>query len=210
MFDFNKVEDFDRHISLSIPSYENLSRMIVQFSEYFLEEGKSVIDLGCSTGKHLKLMSKIEGVDYIGIDNSDLIPRTGEHIMFEKGDLGDVTLPENQFSLILSIFTLQFLKSDKRRRLLDEVSKGLCKGGAFIVAEKVFCSSAKAQSLIDSCHREVKADNFSPEEILKKEWQLRQNMKIKNEHELLFELECIGEVQPIWRCFNFVAYLVIK
>lgn len=212
MFDFNQVENFDRHISLSIPSYEYLTRMIMQFSEYFLEEGKDVLDIGCSTGKHLKLMKKIKGVRYVGVDNSSLCPPITEcqHILFEKLDASDLFIEENSHSLILSIFTLQFMDSTRRARTLERVKKGLCSGGAFIVAEKVFCETGKIQSIVDSAHREVKADNFTSDEIMKKEWQLRQNMKIKTESELMIELLEIGDVQQIWRAFNFVAYLVIK
>lgn len=212
MFDFNQVENFDRHISLSIPSYEYLTRMILQFSEYFLEEGKDVLDIGCSTGKHLKLMKKIKGVRYVGVDNSSLCPPITEcqNIQFEKLDASGLFIEKDSHSLILSIFTLQFMDSTRRARTLDRIKTGLCSGGAFIVAEKVFCTGAKMQSLVDSAHREVKSDNFTAEEIMQKEWQLRQNMKIKTEDELMLELLSIGEVQQIWRAFNFVAYLVIK
>ena len=39
-FDFNKIKDFDRHINLSIPDYENLTKQVETYAQYFIEEGK--------------------------------------------------------------------------------------------------------------------------------------------------------------------------
>ena len=90
MFDFNKVKDFDKHISLSIPHYEFVIDTILTLSDYFIEDDTNIYDIGCSTGlflQALKERTKHKNINLIGIDNSTLIPDSTEHIQFIKSDL---------------------------------------------------------------------------------------------------------------------------
>ena len=47
---------FDNHIIHSIRGYRELNKDIIKFSEYFIEEGCSVLDIGCSTGRLIREM----------------------------------------------------------------------------------------------------------------------------------------------------------
>lgn len=210
MFDFNNVKDFDRHIGLSIPSYENLTRIVRSISEYFLDPRCNVYDLGCSTGTLLKGIKKVPGVNYIGIDNSKLIPDNllGSDIKFIKEDIFKVPITNACF--ITSIFTAQFTHRADRLKFFEKIKEGLNKNGAFIIAEKTYCNDGKVQDIVNSAYYEVKRDNFESSEILNKELELRQNLKPERYSILKSFLSDIGEVQEIWRCFNFVAFLVIK
>ena len=49
-------EGFDNHIEKSIRGYRDLWTDILKLSEYFVEDGTVVIDIGCSTGRLLKAM----------------------------------------------------------------------------------------------------------------------------------------------------------
>lgn len=208
MFDFNKVENFDRHIALSIPAYDLLNKQVLDYSDYFIDWGFNVYDLGCSTGKLLKLMRKEGGVGYFGIDDSNLLPASCDQIKYIRADLHNVVIEDA--CLITSIFTLQFLHRKTRERLLKNVKTNLIKGGAFIVAEKTYSEDPKIQSIMDSVYKESKSHHFSHEEIARKEIELRSNMKPARYSELIEELSQIGIVQEIWRSFNFVCFLVIK
>ena len=88
-FDFNKIEDFDEHINLSIPNYEGLINQIVKFSDYFVDEHTNVYDLGCSTGKMFKMLELIDSANYIGVDNSKLLPDESfvDNVSFVDADL---------------------------------------------------------------------------------------------------------------------------
>ena len=93
-FDFNKIEDFDNHINLSIPNYNQLLSLFIDLATIFSGENTTVIDYGCSTGKLLRALPKKEMCRYIGVDNSNLIPDTDsdgiEYVIFntalEKND----------------------------------------------------------------------------------------------------------------------------
>lgn len=207
MFDFNNVNDFDRHISLSIPSYDVLCRTIVKLADYFIRKDAVIYDLGCSTGKHLHMMKKINGAKYYGVDNSELLPGDSSDIHFIKDNI--INVDYEKADLFLSIFTLQFLTKSERESMIDIIASKLKHHGALIVAEKTYYSDGKVQSITESVHKEMKNDNFTWQEIMNKEEQLRENMQPLRNSELVKELRTIGEPFEIWRCFHFVAYIVM-
>ena len=208
MFDFNKVEDFDSHIALSIPSYTNLTEIVLSLSQYFLDSGRSVYDLGCSRGTLLDKMKKVSGVTYYGIDNSSLIPEGHKDVFFINEDI--LRYPITNACLVTSIFTMQFTHRQHRKDLYQTIKSGLATGGAFIVAEKTYSETGKYQDIINSAYYEYKRQHFTSEEILEKELSLRQNLKSDSYDEIIGQLSLIGRPQEIWRCFNFVAFLVVK
>lgn len=209
MFDFNEIDDFDRHIALSIPGYDNLTDRICQYAEYFIEQETNVYDIGCSTGKLLKRLPQFKRVRYVGIDNSKLLPESGGCYQFLNADLRLYERFENA-SLVCSVFTLQFLPSVVRRQVIERIEKALLPGGAFIVCEKVFSPSARLQNIINSLYYQQKRQHFNGDEILEKEQKLRSNMRIRSMSELLEELGFIGTIEVFWKSFNFVGLIVVK
>lgn len=209
MFDFNKIDDFDRHIALSIPGYKQLIAQIRQYAEYFIEEETNVYDIGCSTGLLLKRLPRFKRVRYIGIDNSSLLPESEDIYQFLQADLRLYERFENA-SLVCSVFTLQFLPTVVRRQVIDRIAEALVPGGAFIVCEKIFSPSAKLQNIINSLYYEHKQQFFNGDEILKKERDLRSNMRIRSMAELMEEVRFIGTTEVFWKSFNFVGLVVTK
>ena len=72
MFDFKSIQDFDKHINLSIPNYKNLSNVFSGITCAFAQPESSVVDIGCSTGRFLSSLPKTKNCKYIGIDESVL------------------------------------------------------------------------------------------------------------------------------------------
>ena len=72
-FSGNVPQNFDKHISKSIPFYEESHKIGLLISDFFIPEKGLVCDLGCSTGtfisslsdRHLKKNFKINGYDEI-------------------------------------------------------------------------------------------------------------------------------------------------
>ena len=208
-FDFNKIKDFDKHIALSTPNYEWLIEQVIKFSQYFIDKRTNVYDLGCSTGTLLKRLSKIDSVNYIGLDNSNLLPESDEYCDFIKVDLATYD-DFNNCSFATSIFTLQFLARNERKKLIEKVANALNRYGAFIVCEKTYSSNSTMQDITNSMYYEFKEKNFNGIEILKKERELRYNLKMLNLNDILDELKIIGQPEIFWRSFNFVGCIVIK
>ena len=215
-------EGFDTHIDQSVRGYSNLWTDVLKFSEYFVEDGTCVVDIGCSTGKLLKSMKEQNDkfapkCFYKGIEiEEDFFPKLidEENLKFWKGDVRsfDWLTGAVNCSLVTSIFSLQFMPKTNRQQIIDRIYEALVKGGAFIFSEKIFSIDSQLQEMMQFCYYDYKRQFYSAEELLDKEVNLRHMMKPLTYSELLEMVEKAGfeSVQPFWQNFNFVGIIAIK
>ena len=215
-------EGFDTHIDHSVRGYSNLWTDVLKFSEYFVEDGTCVVDIGCSTGKLLKSMKEQNDkfapkCFYKGIEiEEDFFPKLidEENLKFWKGDVRsfDWVTGAVNCSLVTSIFSLQFMPKTNRQQIIDRIYEALVKGGAFIFSEKIFSIDSQLQEMMQFCYYDYKRQFYSAEELLDKEVNLRHMMKPLTYSELLEMVEKAGfeSVQPFWQNFNFVGVIAIK
>lgn len=219
----NYADDFDRHIEQSIRGYRDLVEDCVELSQYFVEDGTVVCDIGCSTGRMLAAIQsrnreRAPAARYVGIDIEPAFKSywsrlEGANIRFVAQDI----LAFDNFvdlSLVTSIFTLQFLPERYRREVCRKIFAGLVPGGAFIIAEKTFAKISKTQDMLTSLYLQYKRQHFSDEEILEKEKSLRDKMKPGRESDLVRLLAEAGfkadAIEPFWRSYMFGAYICVK
>jgi len=210
-FSFETLENFDEHIQKSIPNYDLLFDSLLRIAEYFRDDTKRIYDLGCSTGK---LLSTLEfNGDKIGIDKAKQLFESSldDKVKYITYDLNNEYIFENA-CIVFAIFTLQFLKKENRQRLVNNVYNGLCKGGAFIVAEKVYAGDAQIQEIYTFSHYDFKRSKFSEKEILEKENSLRRMLRPQTTAENIDMLKNVGfkVIEPFYKYFNFEAWLCIK
>ena len=215
-------EGFDTHIDQSVRGYSNLWTDVLKFSEYFVEDGTCVVDIGCSTGKLLKSMKEQNDkfapkCFYKGIEiEEDFFPKLidEENLKFWKGDVRsfDWVTGAVNCSLVTSIFSLQFMPKTNRQQIIDRIYEALVKGGAFIFSEKIFSSDSQLQEMMQFCYYDYKRQFYSAEELLDKEVNLRHMMKPLTYSELIEMVQNAGfeSVQPFWQNFNFVGIIAIK
>ena len=215
-------EGFDTHIDQSVRGYSNLWTDVLKFSEYFVEDGTCVVDIGCSTGKLLKSMKDQNDkfapkCFYKGIEiEEDFFPKLidEENLKFWKGDVRsfDWVTGAVNCSLVTSIFSLQFMPKTNRQQIIDRIYEALVKGGAFIFSEKIFSIDSQLQEMMQFCYYDYKRQFYSAEELLDKEVNLRHMMKPLTYSELIEMVEKAGfeSVQPFWQNFNFVGIIAIK
>jgi len=216
-FDFNTIHDFDGHILQSIPNYDILFNSILRISDYFRDPSKHIYDVGCSTGKLMKYINKVEKYNgpMIGLDNSrNLLPENTKEFPNIKFIEWDLTKPFSfdNACLVFSIFTLQFLKKESRQAVINSIYDGLGKGGGLIIAEKTYVDSGQFQDIFTFSYYDYKKASFSNEEILNKEKDLRTILKPNYAHENLEMLRNAGfkQIQMFYKFFMFEAYLCIK
>lgn len=215
-FSFDTIKDFDGHINKSIPSFNILLNLIENISYSFIRDNYNVYDLGCSKGSLLLNLSKGNKTNsgFIGYDiSSNLLPKKEySNTLFQKRDITDEDTKFIDPSLILSIFTLQFIDYNKRQPLLNKIYKSLNKGGAFIVAEKVFVKDSYIQDIFTFALYDYKRNNFTPSEILSKQKDLRKIMFPLKEKEniKLFKKAGFKKIEPFFQSLNFKAWLCIK
>lgn len=216
-FSFSTIQSFDEHILNSIQGYPILDDNIVSLAKYFLEDNTNLYDLGCSTGRQMNRIKKTypdKKVNFIGIEKE--INLTNQIARDKNVKIIDIDL-EQAFifanaSLILSTFTLQFIRIDKRQDIINSIYKGLNKGGAFILSEKVYSQNSKIQDILTFQYYDFKSKNFTANEILSKERDLRSIMKplALEDYKLMLKKAGFEIFDVFFRNYNFVSILAIK
>ena len=207
-FDFAKVGEFDKHINLSIPNYTSLCNIFLNITKEFMSAETKVVDLGCSTGKFLSSLDKIEDCEYIGIDTLDFADRKQGFKFLQKD--AETIKDIDSCSVIISMFFLQFLGEPKRKRMLKLIKEKVEKGCVLLISEKVLLEDTRIQTVLHKMHLQEKRKGFSDKEILDKDLRLGVTMYCKTQNELLEELKEIGNPTQVWQSYGFVGYVVKK
>jgi trans-aconitate methyltransferase len=210
-FDFNKIEDFDSHIHLSIPSYDQLFSLFLELVTIYSHNVTTVIDYGCSTGKFLSSLPKRNDCRYIGIDNSNLIPNSfSDNLIFIQEDATTETTTSQMLNncVIVSMFFLQFLTPKKRAIMLSKFRQAVNNGGVLLIAEKVILDDPYLESIMGRLFLSEKRGKFTDTQILDKDKQLVYSMFCKTKQNLIQELNEIGSVTQVWQSYNFMGFVV--
>ncbi len=110
----------------------------IKMSEPLLKDGMSILDIGCGTGRLYQLFKKFQGIDYVGLDQSE------GQIAVAKKDFPDAThvvaemteLPfeDERFDMIYCIATFHHLPNEELRiKALNEMKRVLKPGGHIIM-----------------------------------------------------------------------------
>lgn len=213
------VKNFDNHISNSIPLYNESHNLTSSLSNFFLKDESKFYDIGCSTGKLIEKVSKVnksKKVKYFGIDNSKQMISYAKRKKLKncKFIFGDITKKKIEKSdMIVSSYTMQFIPPKNRQLLYDKIYKSLNWGGAFVMYEKIRGSDARFQDIMNFLYFDFKSDNhFEPVDILNKERSLRGVMEpytLKANMEFL-KRAGFKDITTILQYVNFTGILAIK
>jgi len=217
-FSFDTIENFDNHIELSIPNYTFMWSLVYNLATYLIKDNTNVYDIGCATGLGLRSVCTNDdhsNVQYTGFDISKSLLKNTQQTNNLRYVLDDVSKSEIQFtntSLVLSIFTLQFIPIKKRLKLLKKIYKGLNPGGALIISEKILSKIGLFQEMFTFCYYDFKLENFTVEEIMKKQNDLRSIMMPITEKEniKLFKKAGFAKIASFYQSFNFKAWILVK
>jgi tRNA (cmo5U34)-methyltransferase len=189
-FDEEVAEEFDSHVRKSIPMYDQVQTQVVDLADWFLQsEGDEyVYDLGCATGTTIERLVERFGSEgppsFVGIDlQAPMLrrarERVGHHsnVDFLQADVSSHTSFPSA-SLVISLFTMSFVREADRRRLVERIYEDLEYGGAFVFAEKTRARSARFQDIWNEEYWDFKAEQgLSEEEILGKAKTLRGQLR---------------------------------
>jgi tRNA (cmo5U34)-methyltransferase len=175
-------KNFDSHVLRSVPLYNEGHELICELSDFFLHEHSIVYDIGCSTGTLLgKLYNRHskKNIQYIGLDTeSDMIEvARSKFASINTVEMHHISAQEEVFlksDLIISYYTIQFIKPQFRQLVFDKIYQSLNWGGAFIIFEKVRAPDARFQDILSQIYVEFKLkNNFTPAEIINKSKSLK-------------------------------------
>ncbi len=220
-FDEEVASVFDDMLNRSVPFYKEMQRLSINFACNFLEENDKVYDLGCSTGSTLIELSKHckNNLELIGVDNSEaMLNRAskkakafGVDIELINADLHDVSY--DGAKLILSNYTLQFIRPLQREKLVKKIYDSLKDKGIFIFSEKVISSNSTLnKQSIDEYYEFKKTQGYSEFEISQKREAL-ENVLIpytEEENKKMILDAGFTHCETIFKWVNFATFIAIK
>jgi tRNA (cmo5U34)-methyltransferase len=221
-FDKDVSLAFDSHVRKSVPFYDEIQRMVIELSEYFVRDETVVYDLGSSTGTTLDLLSRAhtgkQDAQFFGFDLSKFMIKEARkkvnrsNVRFYQKNILDVEFsPPANF--VTSLFTMQFLTLAERRRLLANTFEGLIEGGGLLIVEKVSSEYSVFEDMWTELYWDFKRrQGFTPEQIVEKANSIRGVMKPLTTEENIDLLWQSGysRVDICFKWYNWAAILAIK
>ena len=221
-FPFGKhASTFRSHIGSSIPDYAGACKIPSQLAPRFIAADTTVYDFGCSTGEVLHSVcdafgERRPGVTFHGIDIEPAFAEQWQklqapNLTYSIGDIRQIEI--ERASLVISMFTVQFIPVPDKVALLKRIHAGMIDGGCLLIAEKVLAETGRMQDALTFPYYDFKrANGFTADEILDKERSLRGQMTLwtKSEAERTLRKSGFTDVQAIWAHFPFVCWLAFK
>jgi len=214
-------EAFDEHVAKSVPFYHDGHDLVAKTSDFFLSDGATCYDLGCSTGKLTAFLAKHnqgKDVEFIGIDvEPEMAAKARErctpftNVQIIAGDLLDFEF--EPCDMIVAYYTIQFVKPKHRQILIDRLYSALNWGGALLLFEKVRGPDARFQDILTALYTDFKIDQgYGAEEILSKTRSLKGVLEPFSTQGNLDLLERAGfvDITTVIKYVCFEGFLAIK
>lgn len=176
------AENFDQHVSKSVPFYEEAHTLICNISDYFISDDSTCYELGSSTGGlSIKLAEHNKSkpsARFIGIDiEEDMVSISSlkdkpNNVEFVCDDITQIEM--GKADLIVAYYTVQFIRPKQRQLLVDKIYESLNWGGAFLLFEKVRANDARFQDIMTGLYNDFKiSQGYSSDEIMSKSRSLK-------------------------------------
>jgi tRNA (cmo5U34)-methyltransferase len=220
-FDESVASVFDDMLSRSVPYYQDVVKLISSLAVKNLNENDIVYDLGCSTATTLLEIARKsdKNLKLIGIDNSEAMLKRAKNkanaysvdIEFLQDDILDIDIQLSK--IILSNYTLQFIRPIKREELIQKIYDSLEENGMFIFSEKVISEDKHLnKQLIEEYYEYKKTQGYSEFEIMQKREALENVLVPYSDLENRELLKRCGfkHVEIIFRWANFSTFVAKK
>lgn len=223
-FDESVTACFDDMLRRSIPQYDVMRRAVYALGQRYVQNKTAIIDLGCSRGEALAPYMRKFGSQnrYTGIEVSEPMLRASRERFAGMIDNGlcviqDMDLrkdfPLDAPSLVLSVFTLQFIPINYRQMIIQRTYDALLKGGAMIVVEKILGADEKIDGVLVDEYHKMKMDNgYSREEVDRKSLSLEGVLvpMPARWNEDMLRSAGFKTVDVFWRWMNFCGWIAVK
>ena len=226
----NVAENFDQHVTQSVPLYNEIQRMVTEMSTYFIRDGDVVLDIGASTGtttRSIDINNDRKHIQYIAIDESqemvDVCNRNLNEFISKFNNTEVICADLNQgmpsiktsgeYSFVISLFTLQFLKKEKRLNVLRDICRNIRDGGAIVFVEKVLANDAHFNEMMIDLYHDMKLRNgLTAENNQKKSKSLRGVMTpiALEENRRLLVSAGFNRVDLFFKWYNFAGFIATK
>ncbi len=212
---------FDDMLRRSIPFYSEAMKLTSRFALIYLKENGRLYDLGCSTASQLLDIERNLNCNasLTGIDNaaamleqaSKKIEAFGSAIEVVEGDI--LTFDYEKADVMISNYTLQFIRPPVREALLKKICEKLNKGGAFIFSEKVISEDKTLNKALIDCYYDFKKEQgYSAYEIMQKREALENVLIPYTTDENIEMTRCCGfeHCEVLFKWANFTTFIALK
>lgn len=220
VFDEKVTGVFTDMISRSIPGYQRMRENCFNIGKHFVYPETHIIELGCSNGLSIKpFVEHFDDNSFYLYDNSEPMVKEAKELFkdnpavhVECADAAKIDFIDNT-SLVMSIFTLQFIPVEYRDSIVERIYDCLNPGGAFVYAEKVLCNNAQLESLFETEYYAMKEKNgYSIEQIVSKKKSLENRLvplKLDWHYDILKKAG-FKSVDVFWKDLMFTGIVAIK
>jgi tRNA (cmo5U34)-methyltransferase len=221
VFNEEVSKSFDSHVRKSIPLYDEIQRVVVEMSEWFVRDGSVIYDIGSSTGETAALLyekHKNKNIKIIGVEQSRSMLRVARkkcnvsNVEFLHRDVTEIS----EFldaDFITSLFTMQFLPMKKRRRVLQKIYRDLSEGGVFVMVEKIRAENSFFEDIWLEMYWDFKrVQGLSDDMVLQKSRSLRGVLVPLTLAENINLLNTVGfsNIDTFIKWFNFAGIIATK
>ena len=218
----NIADDFDEHVTKSVPLYHEGHELICQVSDFFLPKDAVVTEIGTSTGalaeRFLRHHASRKDIRYVGIDAVEsMVAKASKRLEgdpraeFQQADVTAHTFEPS--SMVLSYYCMQFIPPRVRQRIIHRIYQSLEWGGALLLFEKVRAPDARFQDICGQVYQEYKLQkSFSESEILHKQRSLKGVLEPFSTQGNLDLLKRAGfeDVMTVMKWVCFEGFVAIK
>jgi tRNA (cmo5U34)-methyltransferase len=212
---------FEEHIEQSVPHYRDGHDMIARLSDYFLYEGATALEIGCSTGALLARLASwhdTRRLRLVGIEIEAEMAHAAQknlagdnRVEIHEGDILDIDL--EPCNMIASYYTIQFIRPARRQALFDKIYQTLEWGGAFIMFEKVRAPDARFQDIASALYNDFKLEKgLSEAEIVHKTRSLKGVLEPFSTQGNIDMMKRAGfvDIMSVYKHICFEGFLAIK
>lgn len=214
-------KQFDKHVSKSVPMYDKGHDLVCRLSDFFVADNSKCYEIGSSTGELTKKIAEHNNhkkVSFLGIEPiSEMVEVAEEkckqfsNISFITDDILNIKLEKSD--LIVSYYTIQFIKPRVRQLVFDKIYESLNWGGAFILFEKVRACDARFQDIMTALYTDYKLEQgYNEKEILSKTRSLKGVLEPFSTEGNLDLLKRAGfvDITSVFKYVSFEGFLAIK
>ena len=217
------AKGFDDHVSKSVPLYNEGHQLICELSDFFMGKGSTCYEIGASTGALSQKLAKHNenksGARFVGIDvEQGMVEMANlknegkfKNLEFVADDINQ--MPFETCDMVVSYYTVQFVRPSMRQQLIDKIYKSLNWGGAFVLFEKVRGPDARFQDIALRLYDEYKiSQGYSADEIVSKTRSLKGVLEPFSSQANVDMLRRAGfqDVMTIQKYVCFEGFLAIK
>ncbi len=220
-FDADVAAVFDDMLERSVPFYKTSLQLSKALILNYLPQSGRLYDLGCSTATTLLDIERDlpYDADLIGVDNAVAMLEQaqkkaeafGSKITLLHDDI--LKLDLQRCNVVISNYTLQFIRPLMREELVQKIADALHDGGVFIFSEKVISDDKSLnKKLIDIYHDFKKEQGYSAYEIMQKREALENVLVPYSEAENIKMAKRNGftHCEAVFRWANFATFIAIK